>query len=53
MSRENLGVPKYLYRISFPCSLDTLNSSVFVTKFNMMYVLLYFEVFNKRGNDIR
>ena len=30
-----------------------LNSSVLMTKFNMMYVLLYFEVFIERERDIR
>ncbi len=34
-------------------SLKTLNSSVFVTKFDMMCVLLHFEVFKEQGNDIR
>ena len=54
MSRESLGVPNYTYnRISFPHSLKTLNSSVFMTKFNLVYVLLHFEVFKERGNDIR
>ena len=44
-----------LYRIleyHSPRSLKTLNSSVFVTKFNIMYVLLHFEVFEERGGMI-
>ena len=32
-----------------PFFKKTLNSSVFMTKFNMMYVLLHFEVFKERG----
>ncbi len=43
MSQESLGLPNYLYRISLVRSLKTLNSSVFMTKFNMVYVLLHFE----------
>ncbi len=34
-------------------SVRKANSSVFMTKFNMMYVLFYIQVFIKRGNDIR
>ena len=53
MLRESLVLPNYLiYRISFPGSLKTLNLGVFITKFNMIYYVL-FEVFKERGNDMR
>ena len=42
MLRESLILPNYLiYRISFPGSLKTLNLSVFITKFNMIYYVLF------------
>ena len=48
-----MGLPNYLHQILFPRSLKTWNSSVFMTKFNIMYVLLQFEVFIEGGNNIR
>ena len=47
-SQESKKGAKRSKKGAWPRSLKTLNSSVFMTKFNMMYVSLHFEVFEER-----